>query len=50
MKLKSLTDTFLITNAPSINEAEKFDRQILDYQYSLIEEVEEFGRHLPGHK
>ena len=35
MKLTSLTDTFLITNTPSINEAEEFDRQILDYQYSL---------------
>ena len=35
MKLKSLTDTFLITNTPSINEAEKFDRHVLDHQYSL---------------
>ena len=35
MKLKSLTDTFLITNTPSINEAEEFDRHVLDHQYSL---------------
>ena len=34
-KLKSLTDTFLITNTPSINEAEEFDRHVLDHQYSL---------------
>ena len=35
MKLKSLTDTFLITNTPSINEAEVFDRHVLDHQYPL---------------
>ena len=34
-KLKSLTDTFLITNTPCINEAEEFDRHVLDHQYSL---------------
>ena len=34
-KLKSLTDTFLITNTPSIEEAEEFDRHVLDHQYSL---------------
>ena len=43
MKLKSLTDTFFITNTPSIEEAEEtrlteaeeFDRHVLDHQYSL---------------
>ena len=35
MKLKSLTDTFLVTNNPSVEEAEEFDRNILDHQYSL---------------
>ena len=46
MKLKSLTDKFLITN---IEEVEEFDRRDLDHQYS-IEEAEEFHRHVPGHK
>ena len=44
MKLKSLTDTFLITNTPYINEAEEFDRHVLDHQYTSIEEAEEFDR------
>ena len=35
MKLKSLTDKFLITNIPSIEEVEEFDRHVLDHQYSL---------------
>ena len=35
MKLKSLTDTFLITNTPYNKEAEEFDRHVLDHQYSL---------------
>ena len=35
MKLKSLTDTSLITNTPYINEAEEFDRHVLDHQYTL---------------
>ena len=35
MKLKSLTDTFFITNTPSVEEAEEFDRHVLDHQYSL---------------
>ena len=34
-ELKSWTDTFLITNIPSINEAEKFDRHVLDHEYTL---------------
>ena len=34
-KLESLTDIFLITNTPSIEEAEEFDRHFLDHQYSL---------------
>ena len=34
-KLKSLTDTFFITNTPSIDEAEEFDRHLLDHQYCL---------------
>ena len=34
-RLKSLADTFLITNTPSIEEAEEFDRHVLDHQYSL---------------
>ena len=33
-ELKSLRDTFLITNTPSINEAEEFDRHVLDHKYS----------------
>ena len=28
MKLESLTDTFLITNFPSIEETEEFDRHV----------------------
>ena len=35
MKLKSLTDTSLITNTPYINEAEEFDRHFLDHQYTI---------------
>ena len=35
MKLKSLTDTFLITNTPSTEETEEFDRHVLDHQYTL---------------
>ena len=35
MKLKSLTDKFLITNTPSIEEVEEFDRHVHDHQYSL---------------
>ena len=35
MKLKSVTDTFFITNTPSIEEAEVFDRHVLDHQYYL---------------
>ena len=34
-KLKSLRGTFLITNTPSITEAEEFDRHVLDHKYSL---------------
>ena len=34
-KLKSLADTFLITNTPSIEGAEEIERQILDHQHSL---------------
>ena len=34
-KLKSLTDTFLIADTPSIKEAEEFDRQVLDHQHTL---------------
>ena len=34
-QLKSLTDTFLITNIPSLSEAEEIDWHILDHQYSL---------------
>ena len=35
MKLKSLTDKFLITNTPSIEEVEEFDRRDLDHQYTI---------------
>ena len=35
MKLKSLTDRFLITNTPSNKEAELFDRHVLHHQYNL---------------
>ena len=48
-KLKSLTDTFFITNTPSIDEAEEFDRHVLDHQYST-EETEEFDRHVLHHQ
>ena len=34
-KLKCLTDTFFITNTPSFDEAEMFDRHVLDHQYCL---------------
>ena len=34
-KLEGLTGTFLITNTPTIEEAEKFDRHVLHHQYSL---------------
>ena len=44
-KLKSLTDTFLITNTPSIEEAEEFDRHVLDHQYCPLKITEEFDRH-----
>ena len=47
MKLKSLTDTFLITNTPSI-EGEEFDR-VLDHQYT-INEAGEFDRHVLDHQ
>ena len=40
MKLTSLRDTFLITNTPSIEEAEEFDRHVLDHQYCLHEAEE----------
>ena len=36
MKLKSLTDTFLITNTPSTEETEEFDRHVLDHLYTLL--------------
>ena len=32
MKLENLTDTFLITNTPSIEEAEEFDRHVPGHQ------------------
>ena len=35
MKPKSLTDTFLITNIPSIVEVEEFDRYVLGDEYTL---------------
>ena len=35
MKLKSLTDTFFITNTPSIDDANEFERHVLDHQYSF---------------
>ena len=35
MELKGLTEKFLITNTPSIEEVEEFDRHDLDHQYSL---------------
>ena len=34
-KPKSLTDTFLITNTPSMEEVKEFDRHVLDHQYTL---------------
>ena len=49
MKLKSLTDTFLITNTPSINEAEEFDRHAITNTPS-INEAEEFDRHVLDHQ
>ena len=50
MKLKSLTDTFLITNTPYINEADEFDRHVLITNTPSIEEAEEFDRHLLDHQ
>ena len=35
MKLKSLTDTLLLTNTASTEETEEFDRHVLHHQYSL---------------
>ena len=35
MKLKSLTNTFFITNTPSIDDANEFERHDLDHQYSF---------------
>ena len=35
VKLMSLTDTFLITNTPSLSDAEEFDWHFLDHQYFL---------------
>ena len=51
-KLKSLTDTFLITNTPSIEGANEFERHVLDHQYSpsIDEETEEFDRHVLGNQ
>ena len=46
MKLKSLTDTFLITNTASTEETEEFDRHVLHHQYSPVEEAVKFGRHV----
>ena len=34
-KLKSLTDNSFLANTPSVEEAEEFDRHVLDHQYSL---------------
>ena len=48
MKLTSLRDTFLIINTPSIEEAEGFDRHVLDHEY--IYEAEEFDRHVLHHQ
>ena len=50
MKLKSLTDTFLITNTPSIEEAEEFDRHVLITNTASTEETEEFDRHVLDHQ
>ena len=50
MKLKSLTDTFLIINTPSIEEAEGFDRHVLDHNTPSIYEAEEFDRHVLAHQ
>ena len=36
MKLKSLTDMFLITNTPSTEETEEFNRHVLGHQYTLL--------------
>ena len=50
MKLKSLTDTFLITNTPSINEAEILTDTFLITNNASTEETEEFDRHVLHHQ
>ena len=49
MKLKSLTDSFLITNTPSINEAEILTDTFLITNNASTEETEEFDRHVLHH-
>ena len=50
MKLKSLTDTFLITNTPSNKEAESLTDIFLITNTPSIEEAEEFDRHFLDHQ
>ena len=50
MKLKSLTDTFFITNTPSVEEAVKFGRHVLITNTPSIDEAEEFDRHVLDHQ
>ena len=50
MKLKSLTDTFFITNTPSINEAEILTDTFLITNNTSTEETEEFDRHVLHHQ
>ena len=49
MKLKSLTDTFLITNTPSIRGTNEFERHVLLTSTPSIEEAVQFDRHILDH-
>ena len=50
MKLKSLTDSFLITNTPPVEEAVKLGRHVLITNTPSIKEAEEFDRHVLDHQ
>ena len=49
-KLESLTDTFLITNTPSINEADILTNTFLITNAASTEETEEFDRQVLDHQ
>ena len=49
-KLKSLTDTFFITNTHPVEEAVKLGRHVLITNTPSIKEAEEFDRHVLDHQ